>query len=692
MNTAFSSITVTSLPNVQLSVPAAVCISDPPFELTGGTPSGGTYYIDGVMSGTYFDPASGPGPHTIMYDYANASGCSNSATGTITVNQLPVVQLAPLNSVCASAPPFALTGGAPAGGDYSGTGVDPLNFFIPATGQGTYLITYEITDINGCKNTASENLTVHPVPIVQLAPPAPVCDYTPPFPLTGGMPAGGSYQGIGVDPITNYFDPSSGTGEHFITYTTGNSFGCLGSDTKPLVVNPTPSVQLAAFTAVCITSPSFSLAGGSPTPGTYSGAGVTGNTGVFIPSVAGAGDHPITYLYTSPEGCVNSATGPLRVIPLPANSGNIEGPSQLCENSQNIRYDLLGNDPLATSFLWEINPTAAGSVAGTGNFSLLTLSQGFTGNLSLRFQPQSICGDGPFSPGMDVTIRANPEATLGMCNDQVTTRGAKPFLLKGGYPEGGTYSIDGTDLPDRMLNPATLSASPPDHTVTYTVKNSFSCYAARNSPLTVLPASVFTCKDILIDVRDNQPYPTFEVKTGTITRCWMSSNLNYGTAILDHLYQTDNCIVEKYCLDNDDLKCREFGGFYQWDELLTHLPPDNATVEGIQGLCPPEWHVATEAEWTELTDFYQGPALAGWNLTDTFMGYGFHARPNGIFYQNFKWAFDSPAFAAAIFWTSTVSPGNSTKIYSHGLNDISPSVSTYLSSRSNAFPVRCVKD
>ena len=109
-----------------------------------------------------------------------------------------------------------------------------------------------------------------------------------------------------------------------------------------------------------------------------------------------------------------------------------------------------------------------------------------------------------------------------------------------------------------------------------------------------------------------------------------------------------------------------------------------------KGICPPEWHVATEAEWTELENYFQGPGLAGWSLLDPFIANGFHAKTTGVLYQNFLAAFLPPAFSASLFWSSTVNPAG--RIYTHGVNMISPSVSTYGSLRSNAFPVRCVRD
>ena len=204
-------------------------------------------------------------------------------------------------------------------------------------------------------------------------------------------------------------------------------------------------------------------------------------------------------------------------------------------------------------------------------------------------------------------------------------------------------------------------------------------------------ASNFTCKSILTDIRDLKTYPTFEVIIGASQRCWMGSNLNYGNFIQGNVVQTDNCIIEKYCPGNNVSKCSESGGRYQWDELMAYLPADNAFAEGAQGLCPPEWHVATEAEWAGLINYYQGSGLAGWGLIDPNLADGFHAKTQGVFYQNNSWDFMPPAFSASLFWTSTVSTSD-TRIISHGLNDINPSVSKYFSLRNNAFPVRCVRD
>jgi len=687
-------LTVFDPPVVSLADFTPVCISAAPFTLSGGLPAGGIYSGTGVNSATgVFDPASGPGPHNITYTYTDANGCISFISKVLTVNPLPVVQLADQPSVCISVPPFLLSGGNPAGGVYSGPGVNSATgFFDPSSGSGPHLITYTFTDANGCLSSAAKTLTVHPLPVVQLGALPAVCISAPPYPLSGGTPAGGTYSGTGVNSATGMFDPASGAGVHIITYTYTDINSCTSSANSNLIVNPLPIVTLQDFTPVCITALPFTLSGGNPAGGSYSGTGVTTTTGTFNPGAAGAGDHVITYTYTTAQGCTSSALKPIHVIPPPLPSGTVSGPNPVCEGVQNITYPLSGADPLATSFNWEISPLVAGSISGTSSSPTVSFNSGYSGNAGIRFQPVSNCGSGAFSGYTSITVNPNPDVWLQSCNDPVTTRGAKPFVLKGGVPPGGVYGIDGTPLPSGILDPSTLTASPPDHNITYTYTNRFGCAISKTASLKVNNAAAFSCRTTLTDPRDLKTYPTFELVMGATRRCWMSTNLNYGTYIQDNVVQTDNCLSEKYCQNNDASKCALSGGLYQWGELMNYLPADNVSAEGKQGLCPPEWHVATEADWAELENYYQGVGLAGWSLLDPNPAFGFHGLDEGFLYQNLVWAFLPPGFSATMFWTSTVSPYGNTRIISHGMNEINASVSKYFSARGNALPVRCVRD
>ena len=62
--------------------------------------------------------------------------------------------------VAITTPAFELTGGLPTGGEYTGPGVSNGMFDPAVAGLGTHTITYTITDINFCSNSAVDSITV----------------------------------------------------------------------------------------------------------------------------------------------------------------------------------------------------------------------------------------------------------------------------------------------------------------------------------------------------------------------------------------------------------------------------------------------------------------------------------------------------------------------------------------------------
>lgn len=78
-------------------------------------------------------------------------------------------------------------------------------------------------------------------------------------------------------------------------------------------------------------------------------------------------------------------------------------------------------------------------------------------------------------------------------------------------------------------------------------------------------------------------------------QCWLRENLDVGDMVPGVQNQTNNSILEKYCYDNDAVNCDAYGGLYQWDEAMLY-----STTPGIQGICPPGWHIPTSAEFQTL--------------------------------------------------------------------------------------------
>ncbi|MBC7695166.1 MAG: T9SS type A sorting domain-containing protein [Burkholderiales bacterium] len=88
------------------------------------------------------------------------SGCANTKTVSVFVNQLPFVTLGAISSpICINNPTIALSGN-PAGGIYSGTGVSGNTFDPLISGAGTFTILYQYTDGNNCSNFANQSVIV----------------------------------------------------------------------------------------------------------------------------------------------------------------------------------------------------------------------------------------------------------------------------------------------------------------------------------------------------------------------------------------------------------------------------------------------------------------------------------------------------------------------------------------------------
>ena len=161
----------------------------------------------------------------------------------------------------------------------------------------------------------------------------------------------------------------------------------------------------------------------------------------------------------------------------------------------------------------------------------------------------------------------------------------------------------------------------------------------------------------------------------------MAADLNYGNRVPGTQHQRDNCTPEKYCYNELTANCEQRGAKYQWDELMQYTE-----TPGLQGLCPPAWHIPTEAEWNTLFSNWTNNAFAGMALK--YSGYsGFNALMSGVRHMAVEWNWQD---FATFYWTST--PYTLTKAWSHGMNDYDPGISAYPALRSNAFSVRCIKD
>ena len=126
--------------------------------------SGAATYVWSGGGTTLAITAASTGTYSVVGTDGN--GCKASANKVVTVNPLPTVTFSGLGTVCHSTAAFALSGGSPSGGTYSGTGVSGGKFNPASVNTGTYTITYLYTNANGCNNTATSSITVADLTVV----------------------------------------------------------------------------------------------------------------------------------------------------------------------------------------------------------------------------------------------------------------------------------------------------------------------------------------------------------------------------------------------------------------------------------------------------------------------------------------------------------------------------------------------
>ncbi len=258
-----------------------------------------------------------PGTHTFIVTDANEC----SAEVEITVEAFPVVEVLCRDNIFIGefAQPIILEGSTPTGGVYSGAGItyddstEEYIFSAQDVDPGIYPVTYTVEE-NGCFYSCEFEIEVYEMPDFSCLSDIEVCEDA--LPLDDILPEGDEGFLTGNFVTDNVFYPEqSGPGTFDITYTFADDFGYLYSCTFFITVNELPEVTLDPFESVCSNTEPFSLTGGLPEGGIYSGEGI--EDGIFYPELLAAGTYEITYTFTNEFDCTASATQTIEVLQAP---------------------------------------------------------------------------------------------------------------------------------------------------------------------------------------------------------------------------------------------------------------------------------------------------------------------------------------------------------------------------------------
>lgn len=199
-------------------------------------------------------------------------------------------------------------------------------------------------------------------------------------------------------------------------------------------------------------------------------------------------------------------------------------------------------------------------------------------------------------------------------------------------------------------------------------------------------------------------------------QCWMKENLRTtryanGTPISQG-NGTSTTTAYWYYPDNNPSNKTTYGLLYNWKAVMGSSSSSSANPSGVQGICPDGWHVPSDAEWTQLTDYvssqseyvcgsdntYIAKALAGttgWssstntcavgNTPSQNNSTGFSALPAGYYNGSYNYFGYSVDFSSA-------TENSSSYVYNRSLRYNYATVYRYSDYKNYGVSVRCVKD
>ena len=402
---------IRSKPNVSFNSPAACEGNQVNFVNTSNIPSGTlTYNWDfgdgtGSANTTPAKTYAAPGNYTVQLNATSNFGCQDSASGSVTVNPLPVLTMP--DSIITCDADTVLDAGNP-GASYVWSNVT-FNQTLTVQNNGTYRVTVttpqgcsadtgvyvrfdnvfspdlpsqasgcdsvtvdagnlgasyswntgdtgrvfgttvsgmytvDITDVNGCTTPDSVQITVHASPVVDLGPDTAFCDGNT-LTLDAGNP-GAQY--TWNNNLTGQNPTISATGNYFVTVEDNNN--CFGTDNMTLTVHALPQFNLGNDTLVC-DSVQLSIPGGL---GSYQW-----NTGDTVPAIFAADSGLYIAEVTSPQGCV--FTDSVIVNTQPGQPFNLGNDTTLCAGASIT----LGSGITAPSYQWTFGSTDSSLTVG----------------------------------------------------------------------------------------------------------------------------------------------------------------------------------------------------------------------------------------------------------------------------------------------------------------------------------------
>ena len=487
IGTATTTVTVWALPTVTVS--AAPSASICPGASTTLTGAGATTYFwtpSAYLSSVVGNPIVATPAITTTYTLTgiDAHGCSSNAIITVNIYTPPSITLigntGPLcnggnillyDSVSGGAPGYTYSWTGPAG--YTSTAHNPVLSSVTTAMNGWYVLT--VTDAHGCTKKDSTNVSSYTPTVFSISGDTSIC-YGFSTTLTASPSSGLTFSWLPTGTlscptcaVTNAHPTATTT----YTITATNSYGCVYTTTKTVIINPLPVVPpIMGNPELCIFSSTFltdSMDGGlwSNSDGaiisTYPYAG-------YVDGVS-AGTAIVTYTVTDIHGCVGYDTILITVYPLPV-LPPITGDTIMCMGGVYTLHDSLSGGT------WETYDSSIAYVDATTGV-VTTVDTGFTG-----FDYYYVDSHGCQSI-VEFYIYVAPVPILdAIAQDTVCAHDSA--LIATSLP-GGTWTSSDPAIADAAPSGYIVGHSGGTVLLTYTVTNSYGCSSSVSNFFTVIP-------------------------------------------------------------------------------------------------------------------------------------------------------------------------------------------------------------
>lgn len=213
-------------------------------------------------------------------------------------------------------------------------------------------------------------------------------------------------------------------------------------------------------------------------------------------------------------------------------------------------------------------------------------------------------------PSVTTNTVSSITSTTAICGGNVTATGGASVTARGvcwstsqNPTVSDSHTINGTGTGSFTSSMTGLTLGTTYYVRAYATNGVGTSYGEQRSFTTVV-ADGDPCPgaSTVIDY-DNNIYNTVQIGN----QCWMKENLrttHYANGESVSLgTSTSTTTPYRYNPDNNSNNVPTYGYLYNWPAVMHGTSSSSANPSGVQGICPIGWHVPSDAEWTQLTDY-----------------------------------------------------------------------------------------